>query len=273
MIINKRLKYINIFFHICISILLFAPFYFMLVSSVKTNDQIFSNYISIQFPMHFEYYLRAYNKVIVYVKNSIIISLITLLGVTIVSSLSAFVFARHSFFGKNFLFFLLLSFLMVPANLTIIPQFVLVIRLGINNTLLACILPYIATGQIIFIFVLRTFIEDIPREFFDSAKIDGAGDLGVFLNIVFPLSKGMILSLGLMNLFYTWNDFIWPLTVLSSDSKRTITIGLYSFLGEQNIQYGLLFAGFVIASIPIVILFSLNMNNFIRGITAGGIKG
>jgi len=265
-------RYVNIIFQVFISILLFAPFYFMLVSSVKTNEQILGSYFGIQFPMHFEYYARSFQKVIIYIKNSVIISFITLAGVSIVSSLTAYVFARYSFFGKKVLFILLLSFLMIPGVLTLIPQFVLIVKLGINNTSFACILPYIATGQIVFIFILRTFIEEIPRELFDSANIDGAGDIRIFSHIVYPLSKSMILSLGLMNLIFTWNDFIWPLTVLSSDSRRTITIGLYSFLGKQNILYGLLFAGFVIASVPVIVLFSLNMRNFIRGITAGGIK-
>lgn len=272
--IKKRISFIsNICFQIILVFLIYLPFYFMIISSFKTNDQILRNYFVLTFPLQFENYFRAFGKVMYYMLNSVIISGGTVVGVIILSCLAAYTFARFEFPGKKLLFILMLSFMMIPTVLTLIPQFVLIVGLGLNNTYFAAIFPYIAGGQIVFIFILRTFIEDIPKDLFDSAKIDGASDIRMFFHIVLPLAKPIIFSLALMNLLTTWNDFVWPLMVLPHEEMKTITVGLYSFMGEQSIRYGQLFAGFIIASIPFIILFALNMNSFIRGMTSGAIKG
>ena len=161
---------------------------------------------------------------------------------------------------------------MIPSILTLIPQFVLIVNLKLIGTFWATILPYIAYGQIMFIFILKTFIEGIPKELFDSVKIDGANDVKAFFHIVLPLAKPIITSLALMNFLANWNDFIWPLLVLKGDNMKTITVGLYSFTDAQQIQYGTMFAGFVIAALPLVLLFSINMKYFIQGVTSGAIK-
>lgn len=166
----------------------------------------------------------------------------------------------------------ILSFLMIPSILTLIPQFILIANMKLIGSKLALILPYAAWGQITFIFVLRTFIEEIPDDLFSCAKLDGANDIMTFRHIVFPIAKPMITSLALLNFLGNWNDLIWPSLVLHKDKSKTVTVGLYAFTGVQNIQYGLLFAGFVISSLPVVILFTVNMKYFIQGITSGAIK-
>jgi ABC-type glycerol-3-phosphate transport system permease component len=204
--------------------------------------------------------------------NSLVICGVTVVGVILLSCVSAFIFARYEFPGKKALFMVILGFLMMPGILILIPQFVLVVRLGLNGTYWAAILPYVAFGQIIAIFILRSFIEGIPKDLFDSATMDGARPATAFRHIVIPLAKPIITSLALMNFLANWNDFIWPLLVLSREKTKTITVGLYAFTDVQQIQYGVLFAGFIIASVPLIILFSLNMRFFIRGMTAGAIK-
>ena len=269
---KKVFHQFNIVFQSIIVFFTFLPFYFMAVSSLKTNPQIISNYFGITFPLHFENYVKAFGRVAHYLWNSIVICGITVAGVILLSCISAYVFARYEFRGKKFLFILILSFLMIPGVLTLIPQFVLIVKLNLIGTRWAAILPYIAYGQIMAIFILRTFIEGIPRDIFDSAKIDGAGDIVAFFNIVIPFARPMITSLALMNFLANWNDFIWPLLVLPKEKMKTVTVGLYAFTDIQQIQYGILFAGFIIASVPLVVLFSLNMNYFIKGVTSGAIK-
>lgn len=269
---NNTFKNMNIAFHTILVLLTFFPFYFMIISSVKTNEQILHQYFLPVIPFHFENYLQAFGKVIHYLYNSVFICTLTAIGVGIISCISAYVFAKFKFPGKNALFTLLLTFMMIPQVLTLIPSFVLIANLHLTNNYFGCILPYIAFGQITFVFILRTYIEQIPKDLFDAANIDGASHLSIFKNVIFPLAKPILIALMLMNFLANWNDFIWPLLVIPAEEMKTITVGLYSFTDTQQTLYGPLFAGFVIASIPLVILFSINMNYFIKGVTAGAIK-
>lgn len=265
-------RVVNITFQTLLVVAVFLPFYFLLISSLKTNPQILARYFAPTAPLHFENYARAFSRVAFYLKNSVLICGTAVVGVMTLSSITAYVFARKTFSGKRFLFILILSFLMIPGVLTLIPQFVLVVKLKLVGTFWAAILPYIAFGQILAIFILRTFIEGIPRDLFDSAVIDGARDVGCFVHVAAPLSKAIVASLALLNFHANWNDFVWPLLVLPREHLKTVTVGLYAFTDVQQIQYGVLFAGFVIASVPLIALFSATMKYFIRGIQSGAIK-
>lgn len=262
----------NFTLHIFVLIALYFPFYFMIISSLKSNDQIISNYFLPTLPIRFENYAAAFEKVITYLGNSIIISGLTAIGVMLLSCIAAYVFAKFSFPGKEAIYIFVLAFSMIPSVLTLVPSYLLINKLSLVDTYWSCILPYIASGQVIVIMVLRSFITSLPNGLFDAAKIDGAGHVRAFCLIVFPMSKQIIISLALLNVLGTWNDFIWPLLTLSKESMKTVTVGLYSFTDVQQIQYGNMFAGFMIASLPLVVLFSINMKNFVNGITLGAVK-
>lgn len=248
------------------------PLYFMLVSSLKTNHQLQTNYFGIALEPHFEHFAQAFDKVSVYIGNSMLISFTAALGMMLISCLSAYVFARFEFPLRNLLFGLVLMFLMVPSVLTLVPQFVLVTKLGLMNSYWAAILPYIATGQLVTIFVLRTFFEGIPKELFESMRIDGANEVQNFFSLVIPFAIPIMLSMGLIHVLNTWNDFIWPLLVLPDQSKMTITVGLYRFMDQQQILYGPMFAGMTLGSLPLMILFGFTMKYFVQGMTSGAIK-
>ncbi len=164
------------------------PMYFMLVTAFKTNYQLSINYFGLPLNPHVEFISDAASKIGLYLKNSIIVSGATVLGVLAVSSLSAYVFARFDFPLKSALFLVLLSFLMIPGILTLIPQFVLVTNLKLINSPWAAILPYIASGQLVVIFVFRTFFEEIPRELTESIRMDGGSEPVVFFRLVLPLA-------------------------------------------------------------------------------------
>ncbi len=248
------------------------PMYFMLVTAFKTNYQLSINYFGLPLNPHVEFISDAASKIGLYLKNSIIVSGATVLGVLAVSSLSAYVFARFDFPLKSALFLVLLSFLMIPGILTLIPQFVLVTNLKLINSPWAAILPYIASGQLVVIFVFRTFFEEIPRELTESIRMDGGSEPVVFFRLVLPLAFPIFLSMGLVNILSTWNDFIWPLLVLSDQSKLTVTVGLYRFMDPQQIIYGSMFSGMTLASIPLMVLFAFTMKYFVQGMTSGAVK-
>lgn len=248
------------------------PMYFMVVTAFKTNYQLSVNYFGLPLTVHTEFMTDAFGKIWLYLKNSVVISGLSVLGVLLAASLSAYVFARFEFPLKSALFAILLSFLMIPGILTLIPQFVLVTKLHLINSPWAAILPYIATGQLVVIFVFRTFFEEIPRELIESIRMDGGGELIVFFRLVLPLAVPIFLSMGLVNVLSTWNDFIWPLLVLSDQAKTTVTVGLYRFMDPQQIIYGSVFSGMTLASIPLMALFAFTMKYFVQGMTSGAVK-
>lgn len=261
---------------ICLGIavvLCFFPYYFMIISSFKNNAEISANPFILSFPLRIENYVESFGMIVKYYKNSLIISGTHLLLTTFTAVCSAYIFARFQFPGKNTLYILLLMFRMIPGVLTLIPQYVLVSDMGIIGTYWAAILPSVAGAQIGFIVVLRPYIEGLPQDLFEAAKLDGASGIQTFRYVAAPLIKPTLTSQMLLTFMGSWNDFVWPMLTLSANKElKTVTLGLYSFSDVQQVLYGPMFAGFVIASIPMLIVFVLNMKTFISGLTAGAVK-
>lgn len=272
---RKKLNIIIIFaILMIIAILTYFPYYFMIVSSFKNNAEITAYPFVPTSPLRVQNYISAFGMIVKYFKNSIIISGAITAGTSIIAVLSAYVFARNEFPGKNLLYMFLLAFMMIPSVLTLIPLYVEVSNMGLIGTRWAAILPMIATAQIQFIVILRPFIESLPKDLFEAAKLDGASSIQTFRCVAAPLLKASLTSQMLLAFLNSWNDFVWPMLTMASKSElKTITLGLYSFRDVQQIQYGPMYAGFVLASVPMILLFSLNMKSFISGITAGAVKG
>ena len=144
---------------------------------------------------------------------------------------------------------------------------------GLINTRWALILPYIASGQVFAIFILRSFIAGLPEDLFEAARIDGAGELSILRTVVVPLSMPILGTIAIMNILSVWNDYVWPYIVISDDAKRTLTIGLQVFRGQYGSSYGPMMAGYVLASLPLLLLFLFTMKQFIQGATSGTLKG
>lgn len=258
---------------IVLVILTFYPFVFMLITSTKTYTQFVHHYWLPVLPFHIkENYTRAWQQIDRYLINTIYVGVVSVVGGLITISLAAYVFARHSFPGKGFLFSAIMLLMMVPGILQLIPQFMWCKQLGLLNTYWVLILPYIAGGQVYAIYVLRTFFASLPQGLFDAAKIDGASDLQIYYRVALPLSKGILGTLAILRFTGVWNDLIWPLITTQDESHRTITVGLYFFQGAVYTDYGRMFAGYFMASIPLLILFGFFMKQFMAGITSGAIK-
>jgi len=272
---GRKLSFPNIGLHIFLIIICFItffPFILALNISLKDNFQFAYSPFSFAFPFHGRNYILAWISIAPYILNSLIVSLTTVAGVILLTALSGYAFARFSFPGKELLYYLVISILMIPGILVFVPQFMVVKTLGLLNTRMALILPWIAGGQIIGIFLVRSFMASIPQDLFDSAKIDGASDFKAFLFIALPLCKPILGTVAIMNLVGTWNEYIWPLTVLNSKKIFPLSIGLLTFQNEHWTAWGCLFAGYVIASIPLLIVFAFASKLFIKGLTSGAIK-
>ena len=257
-----------------VAILTFYPFIFMVLTSFKTSPQFLHDFWGVTWPPTLANYRDAWSRISGYLFNSIIVSGVSMIGVLLVASISGFVFARFNFPGRELFFFAILALLMIPGVLTLVPAFLLVKTLGLMNTYWALILPYIAGGQIFAIFVLRSFIASLPEGLFEAARLGGASTMQAFRNIVIPLSKPILVTIAIMNVLGTWNDYIWPLVTIPDSKLWTISVGIVtfgsSFRGLES--WGPMFAGFVIASVPMVILFLFTMRYFIAGLTSGAIK-
>lgn len=195
-------------------------------------------------------------------------------GVTILSltfdSLTAYALARLDFPGKNIMFVLILITLMLPFQVNLVPQFLLLSKLHWVNTFQGLILPR-ATNAF-GIFFLRQFFMTIPRELEDAARVDGASDFKIYRSIVLRMSVPALLTLGLFHFMYNWNDLLWPLIVSTNSSMYTLSSGLALFLGQHVIEYGLITAGSVLAIVPMVVAFLLIQRRFVESIATSGLR-
>jgi multiple sugar transport system permease protein/raffinose/stachyose/melibiose transport system permease protein len=255
---------------------LFFPYILTINMSVKSIPQFDHQPFGITVPFFFDNYYSvnggAWPIVSKYLLNSVFISGVTVVGVVGVAALAAYVYARFSFPGKEIMFYMVLALLMIPGILTLVPSFILVKSLGLYNSWWGLILPYIAGGQVFAMFILRQFFAAIPEELFESARIDGASELRAFWTIAVPLSQSILGVVAIMNILGTWNDLIWPLVILSDRTMYTLTLGLWAFRGEYWNNWGPLFAGYVIASIPLLLLFPFTSKLFVEGLTSGALK-
>lgn len=252
--------------------LTFVPFIITLIISLKDIPQFVHQPFLPTFPFEFRNYAVAYRLVVTYLVNSIIVSGTSVLILILIGVLSGYVFARYDFPLKNFFFLFFLSLLMIPPMLSLVTRFVLVMNLGLRDSYLSMILPFVSGGQVVVIFVSRTFFESIPRDLFESAKVEGASDLGLLFKIAVPLSMPIIWTLVIMSIVTTWNNILWPLVIVNRVELMPVSIGLLHFRSQTQTNIGAMMAGYVIASIPLLIVFFIASKQFISGITSGAIK-
>lgn len=249
------------------------PLYFLIITSLKDYDQFIHHFWSPTLPLRWENYADAWAQVSTYIANSIFYATVVSLSVTVLASISAYVFARYRFPGKELLFYLIIGVLMIPSVLMLIPQFLVIKAFGLLDTRAGLVLPMIAGGQAFAIFILRTFFAGLPEELFEAARIDGANHFHLYARIAAPLSVPILIAIILQNFVATWNEIIWPLVALSREELKPVSTGLLTFQGQFSItSYGPMFAGYVLASIPLVIVFLFCMRYYIQGITSGALK-
>jgi len=263
------------------------PFYMTIMISQKTNGEIINHFWALPRELHPDYYTKAWKYIHGYITNSIIIGAIAVTGVTWLSSLTGYVFARLEFNGKKVLFMLIIALMMIPGIMTLIPAFLWYKEFplvggndwlgrgghGFLNTRWVLAIPYIAGGQIFGIFLCRTFFSNISESLFEAARIDGASELQVYFRIALPLVLPIIATLAILTFVGAYNDYIWPLITVSDKSIQTFSVGVTKFSADGNLQQGQAMAGYVMGSIPLIIVFAFGMKYYIQGISQGAVKG
>ena len=202
--------------------------------------------------------------------NSAILATCAALLSVVVNAAAGYAFAKLRFPARGPLFTGLLAAMVIPGQVAMLPVFLLLRSLGLVNTFAGVILPGVAS--IFGIFLVRQFASSVPDELLDAARIDGAGELRIFWSIVLPLCRPILVTLGVLTFLGTWNDFMWPLIVLTDDTKWTLTVALASLSGEHVQDTELMMAGAVVTVLPALLLFLALQRSYIDGITAGGVK-
>ncbi len=208
-----------------------------------------------------------------FLKNTLTITLLCIIGQTLSASLVAFGFARMKFPGREVIFIMVLSTMMLPAQVTMIPNFIIYVKLRWIDTLRPLIVPAFFGGGAFFIFLLRQFFLTIPSELEDAARIDGCSPLGIYRNVALPLSKPALATVAVFAFMTHWNDFMGPLIYTQSMEKKTLALGLYSFKGLHGTEYHLMMAAAIAVLLPVLIIFFSAQKYFVQGIVMSGIKG
>ena len=251
------------------------PFYWMLVTSLKSNTEVtaspptfwpkalqWANYGSAWASAPFGRYFL----------NTVIVSVCQVVGVLVVASLAAYAFARMEFHGKNAVFTVFLATLMIPGEVTLIPNFVIVTKwLGWYDTYQAQVVPFL--GSVFAIFLLRQFFMTIPKDLEDAAVMDGCGQLRFLWSIVVPLSRPALITVGLLNFLAAWNAFLWPLLVTRGAAMRPIQVGLSAFSTDGGTRYAELMAASTFVILPTAVIYLIAQRYFVEGITRTGLKG
>lgn len=255
------------------------PFYWMISTSLMSLGETINRKWLPEVPQ-FINYVNAWNEAdfAKYFINSVIITAVTLLGIMTTSTLAGYAFARIKFWGRNVVFAILLSTLMIPESITLLPNLMLVRGSIIPlpggswmNTLQGLTVPFMANA--FSIFLLRQFFAQIPNELWDAARIDGAGHFRFLMQIVLPISKAPIMTVLLFGFTGSWNAFAWPLLVTTRDTWRPLMVGLWTFVSEAGPETHLLMAGAVISLLPVLVMYFLTQKQFTEGIATTGLKG
>ncbi len=256
-------------------IITFTPFYWMIISSLRPESEIFSRGINLipdlkNFSLINYIDLFKTTGMLRWLFNSTIVATITTAFAIFISAMGGFAFAKYKFFGKNFLFILVLSLAVIPQFVTIIPVFALMNKLGLINTYWSLILPFSANAFAVFL--MRQYLMGIPSDLMDSARIDGCSEFRIFFNIVLPISKPALGAAGIFVFQNVWNQYLWPLIMMRSDEMFTFPVGLAGLSTIYTIKHGMLSAGAFLSTIPLIIIFLVLQKQFVAGLTAGALK-
>ncbi len=257
------------------AVLFVTPFLWMVSTSLKSDSQIFSDrVIWLPHPIVWSNYPNALASFpfLLYLRNTLFICLMTTVGTVVSAVLPAYGFARLRWRGRDTLFILLLATIMLPAQATMLPVFLLFRRLGWTGTFLPLVVPPFL-GSAFSIFLLRQFFLTIPQELSDAARIDGCSEVGILWRVVVPMAKPALVTVALFAFTGAWMDFLNPLIYLHDERSYTLAIGLQAFLGRHTGEWSLLMAAATVMTLPMLLLFFFAQRTFIEGIALTGMKG
>ena len=271
---QKVLKVLLYVFLIITAAIMILPFLWMLSASLKQDRDVFTFPIQwIPASPEWSNYSKIWTQIplLTYILNTVKLTIIVTLLQLFTSSFAAYAFAKLNFKGRNILFLGYIATIAVPWQAYMVPQFMMLRSMGLNNTHLAIIIlqAFSAFG----VFMMKQFYEGIPTELCEAARIDGMTEYGIWAKIMLPLAKPSLSTLTIFTFVNTWNDFLGPYIYLTRDNLKTIQLGLRSFIGQYSSEYGLIMAGSVVTMIPVIAVFLSLQKYFVEGVASSGLKG
>lgn len=269
---DKIIKTISYIVLTALIIVMVFPFFWMVLSSLKPFREIYRPYLFPKNPT-----IDNYKQILSaslfpnWFLNSLFVALSTTFSVLFFDSLVGYTIAKYRFPGRNIIFIFILSTLMIPTEMLIIPWYVMSSKLGWIDTYWGIMFPGMITA--FGIFLMRQFMETIPDDLLDAARIDGVSEFGIFWRVALPLVKPALASLAILNFIGNWNAFLWPLIVSSKPKMYTLPVGLAYFSSENLMHWELIMTGATISTIPLIVIFLIFQKQIIRGIMLSGLKG
>lgn len=257
------------------SMSIFYPIFLMIITSLKENREIFTRPYSLPQSFNLDSYIHLFkiSNYLIYFRNSIIITLTSLLIILALSSLISYVLAKYRFIGSRFLYLYFIAGLIIPIKLGTIGIIRIMLGLHLFDTLAALIIVYVAMGIPFGVFILTDFIRLIPEELSNSARIDGCSEPKIFFRIILPLIRPALAAVAIINFIPIWNDFWFPLLLVRTDNVKTIPLATALLYGQYETNFGLIFSVLVAASLPVIIFYLIMSRQFIKGLSSGALKG
>jgi multiple sugar transport system permease protein len=263
-------------FLILISLTILFPVFWMLTTSLKqTGSELTFPPQWIPNPVEWKNYLVVFTSLPFgkFILNSFLIAGLCTIGQIIVGSMVAFSFAQMRFPGRDKWFMVCLSSIMLPDAVILVPSFIMFSKFGWVDSILPLVVPAFFGGKAFYIFLARQFFKGIPKDLFDAARVDGCNSLRLWWNIAMPLSKPMLITIGLLRFLAEWNDFMGPLLYLRSMENRTLAVGLFTFMSQYGGEWNYLMAATTIMALPLIIIFLFTQKYFVEGIATSGLAG
>ena len=274
---NTVLSVLLIIFFVIVALITILPLLLLFVSSFRPGSDLMRYGLNFDVNWatanldNYQLLFSGQNNYFTWYKNSLVITVVQVVLALLLSACVGYGFAMYNFKFKNALFACVLVVMMIPTEVIILPLYQLVIKLGIMDSMWGIILPYVVVPMLIFLF--RQYLSGIPKDFLDAARVDGCTEYGIFARIMIPLMKPSFAAMGIYQGMSSWNNFLWPMIVVRSQTKITLPVGLQSLMSPYGNNYDILIAGSCFAIVPILILFICFQSYFIEGMTAGGVKG
>lgn len=271
-LVSKIIVYLIL---ILITILMIIPFLWMLSASIKSDREVFAMNPFVWIPEvpKWSNYVKIWTKIpmLKFVENTVYLTIVVTFLQLLTSSFAAYAFSKLDFKHKDKLFLAYIATIAMPWQVYMVPQFIMMRSMGLNDKLLAmiCLQAFSAFG----VFLMKQFYDGVPSDLCEAARIDGMSEYGIYARIMLPLSKPALSTLVIFTFVNTWNDYLGPLIYLKTETKKTIQLGLKMFIGQYSSEYGLIMAGSVLSLIPVIILFLCLQKYFVEGVASTGLKG
>jgi len=252
-----------------------TPIIYIIMASFKTKIDYIKNQIGLPKPFVLDNYqaLLKDGQIFTWFKNSAVVTILSVVIAVAIAAIAAYAFSRLNFVGREKIFNFIIALMIIPPIVMIIPLFVLATRAHLVNTYWSAIIIYIGLMLPFNIYLLRNFFITIPESIIDSARIDGCGDWGIFIRIIIPLSRSALITLIVVSALWVWNELLIALIFLQKDELTTLMVGLIQFQGRFRINQPAILAGIFASMVPMIIIYLIGQRFFVKGLTAGALKG